>query len=256
VSRASAALRATRLNADMKDVPKHEDRVAHQIGLIAALRAEGAGHVAERLARCMAARAARRRDAWPWRCRSPGCAWCGPPAARRWWHGLHLWAEGTRETAVTAAVVPAGGIGAVPRLRRALRDVRDRAAQADARWRAVAMLGMLETEGRAAVLVVHPVRLPRIVVERALRRRWPGVVLSEVEPEPSFRFPTGLAAALARARRGMEPLRMVVMPQRPRASPGEAAGSSAREPMPIAFAIGHGAESFSGPAPSPDTFGG
>lgn len=74
-----------------------------------------------------------------------------------------------------------------------------------------------------------------------LRRRWPGVTVAEVDAlEPSWAMSTEDAAELARVRRGVEPLRIVVLPQR--AADRDARGSAAPpgapttlEPKPIVF---------------------
>ncbi len=231
----------------MRKAEERRGRAARQTEIIDALKAQGAVDVAERLMRCAAAHSARRRDAWPWRCRGAACAWCGPAAARRWWHGIRRWAEAATKAAVAVAVIPAGRVGAAPRLRRALRDIRDRAARNDRRWQAVAIAGMLVADGGAVVLVVHNASIPRETIERALQRRWPAVVFPKVLPDPDFAFPAEAAVQLASLRRGVEPLRAIVMPQRllsPGRNPHDRA---AREPMPMTFAIGVDAESFWGP---------
>lgn len=222
------------------------EAAAAQERVIAALRATGEGHVADRLSRCLAVRLARRfGDGWIWTCRGAGCAWCRNTLARRWWAGMRRWSmeEGGP---VSLAVLPlvdhsAGLRAAVARLRRALRDARDRTARRRPSWRGVAVAGMATGDGAAFVLVSHP-GLVRSEVVGILLKRWPtAVVVGEVDAvEPSWSMSTEDAAALARLRRGVEPLRIVVLPQ----SAAEATALDlsgvnrlpvAVEPMPIAF---------------------
>ncbi len=147
---------------------------AAQESVIAALLATGDVHPADRLRRCMAVRLARRGgDGWPWTCRSPGCAWCGRSLARRWWMGMRHWIvqEGVP---VSLAVLPLPGHptglrAAVARLRRAVRDLRDRAAKRRAAWRAIAVAGMA-TGDAAHVLVRHP-GVERAEIIEVLRKR-------------------------------------------------------------------------------------
>ncbi len=219
---------------------------AEQVRVISALRATGDLHLGDRLTRCMDARGARRQDdGWPWTCRTSGCAWCGGTLARRWWRGLVRWAMEDGTAPVTLAVLPlhhrAGDLrAAVARLRRACRDVRDRTARRNQRWRGVAMAGMAMGDGTAFVLVRHP-GLVRQEVAAVLRRRWSAAVVGEVgAAEPSWSMSAEDAAELARARRGVEPLRIVVMAQRAAdaCGRGRADAHGAAEPvapMPIAF---------------------
>ncbi len=219
---------------------------AAQVRVIAALLATGDTHVAGRLQRCMEAMTTRRHGTgWPWACRtSAGCAWCGKTLARRWWRGLRAWIM-EHDAPVSFAVLPLphspGAIcAASARLRRAVRDVRDRAARHRTPWRSVAFAGMATGDGVAFVLVRHP-GVERPEVAAVLRKRWPAAVITVVgASEPSWAMSMEDAAELARARRGLEPLRIVVLAQR-------AAGTSADQraavhelaapfaPMPIAF---------------------
>ena len=196
------------------------EAAAAQERVIAALRATGDLRVADRLQRCMEAMTTRRNGAgWPWACwTSGGCAWCGATIKRRWWAGMRRWImeEGAP---VSLAVLPlpdhpAGLRASVARLRRALRDVRDRAARRSASWRGVALAGMSTGDGSAFVLVRHPGIARRGVVD-ILRKRWPEVAVVEADAlEPSWSMSTQDAAELARIRRGVEPLRIVALPQR------------------------------------------
>ncbi len=219
---------------------------ASQVRVISALRESGDLHIADRLTRCMQARAARRQnDGWPWACRSSGCVWCGGTLARRWWRGLVRWAMEDGTAPVTLAILPlhhrAGELpAAVARLRRALRDVRDRAALRRTAWGGVAVAEMATGDGTAFVLVRHP-GVARQEVAALLRRRWPAAVVREVgTEEPSWSMSVEDAAELARTRRGVEPLRIVILPQRA-ANTGERHSNTAHEtaepfaPMPIAF---------------------
>jgi hypothetical protein len=123
-------------------------------------------------------------------------------------------------------------------LRRGLRDVRDRAARTDNRWRAVAFAGMIDDDA-ARLLVVHA-NLHPASMEGALRRRWPEArTLAGMVPEwpGSIRLNASTLVALAAGRRGVEPLRIVVAAQRARPMPvvGHGTGALSAEPMPITF---------------------
>ena len=100
----------------------------------------------------------------------------------------------------------------VRRLRRGLRDVRDRMARHKKRWRDVCCTGMAGGDGRVVVMILHE-DIERCAVEDVLRRRWPNAVVKELEQEEStVAMSPGDAADLGRHRRGVEPLRIVVMP--------------------------------------------
>ncbi|WP_343894553.1 hypothetical protein [Craurococcus roseus] len=146
--------------------------------------------MADRLLRCMAARTTRRNGGgYPWTCRGAGCTWCGKTRARRWWVGLRRWAT-SEGTPASLAVLPwphrPGELrAAVQRLRRALRDVRDRTARRRPSWCGVAMAGLATGDGVAVVLISHP-DVARPEAAAALRKRWPGVEIVEVGAlEPS-----------------------------------------------------------------------
>lgn len=101
----------------------------------------------------------------------------------------------------------------VRRLRRSLRDVRDRMARYTRSWRDVGFAGMTGGDRVALVLVSHDGVDQREVLD-VLRRRWPEVVVKTWEQEePAVAMVAGDAADLGRCRRGIEPLRIVVMPQ-------------------------------------------
>ena len=71
-------------------------------------------------------------------------------------------------------------------------------------------------DGMALVLVSHD-GVDRREVMDVLRRRWPDFALKELEQEtPTVAMTAEDAADLGRCRRGIEPLRIVVMPQHDR----------------------------------------
>ena len=210
-----------------------DSRYERQQQIIEMLRPT-APSTAVRLERCAAARAGRRRDKWPWTCRSAGCQWCGPRLAMRWWRGLEQWVLTSGDAAsliVFAAHSAYDPVERARRLRRGLRDVRDRTAREDGRWRCVTFAGMVDAFGHAVIFVRHP-GLRRDVIAARLSRRWPRLDAVEVgDVRPFTGLPANLAAALASARRGVEPLRIVVMPQRLRDQ--ALVPSPEREPMPF-----------------------
>jgi hypothetical protein len=84
------------------------------------------------------------------------------------------------------------------------------------RWREVSFAGMAGGDGTALVMVTHE-GVDRHEVEDALRRRWSDLVMKELEQEaPTVAMSPGDAADLGRCRRGVEPLRIVVMPEHDR----------------------------------------
>ena len=83
-------------------------------------------------------------------------------------------------------------------------------------------------DGTALMLVAHD-GVDRHEVEDALRRRWPDAVVKELEQEePTVAMLPSDAADLGRCRRGIEPLRVVIMPQQDRQ-----VASPVVEPMPV-----------------------
>lgn len=145
---------------------------------------------------------------------------------RSWWRGIMAWPE---HPWTSLAVIPLSSdpITSIPRLRKGLRDIRDRNARLDHRWAGVTFAGML-SEQVAMVLVNHR-DLDQASVWWTLSARWPDAVIVDVgDAQPSWRMTATDAAALARRRRGIEPVRIVVMPQR-------IASMAQHEPMPIAF---------------------
>jgi hypothetical protein len=185
--------------------------------VIAALYEIGDPDLAGRLERCMTARQRRHYgDGWPFSCRSSACVWCRRAMIRGWWAGIRYWSEtaAASSLAVITTAPPAGLFDAVIRLRRGLRDVRDRTARRWKRWRTVAVAGMMGGDHRALVLISHE-GVGRREVQDVLSRRWPDVVLKDLaQEEPAWVMTADDAADLGSRRRGVEPLRVLVMPQK------------------------------------------
>ena len=97
-----------------------------------------------------------------------------------------------------------------------MRDVRDRMARRRDQWREVGFAGMIGGDRRAMVMVSHE-GVGRCEVLDVLRRRWPEVLVKKLpQEEPTWEMLSDDAAELGRCRRGVEPLRIVVMPQQER----------------------------------------
>jgi hypothetical protein len=95
-------------------------------------------------------------------------------------------------------VSSAGLPDAARRLWRGLRDVRDRMARRNRRWRDVSFAGMAGGDGVALVTVTHE-GVDRRKVQDVLRRRWTDVVVKESEQEvPAVTMLTGDAGDLGR----------------------------------------------------------
>lgn len=205
------------------------------------LRAEGLHSQASRLQRCSAARLGRRHGApWPFRCRLVGCPRCGPALIGKWASGLGAWASQQAACPLLIRIPPEHPSASLDciarRFRRALRDLRDRAAHRDRRWSSVAIVGLVDPDRVAHLLVVHP-HLSAGQVERMLRRRWPKLMApGRLEPPTAMRFTPEDAAYLLRLRRGVEPLRIAVMAQRRESVAKNNEAPPAREPMP--FVVG------------------
>lgn len=206
------------------------------------LRRHGRADAVDRMSRCVAARRGRHRNGgWPYRCRLAACPTCGPRLAARWWSGMEVWAASGGRPVLSCVLPPRSdvGLGAVGRLAgRALRDLRDRRARRDRLWGHVVALGMVAADRRLHLLFVHP-GLPAATVEQAIRRRWPAADFPG--PPPSFSWSVEDTIALALARRGVEPIRVVVLRQGgglPQAefSPPDATSAASREPLP--FVVG------------------
>jgi hypothetical protein len=188
-----------------------------QARIVTALEQAGEHYVAARLRRCAAARQDRRCDGgWPWTCRSVGCVWCRPPIIRGWWAGMLAWRSPPALILVTIPLTWQAGQmrTTVRRLRCALRDFRDRRARRSRGWRGVCLCGLVTGDGRAMVVV------DRGTVDRgeffyALKRRWADAVVTDLTNEqPSAEITIRDAVELATLRRGAEPLRLVILPQR------------------------------------------
>jgi hypothetical protein len=120
----------------------------------------------------------------------------------------------------------------IRRLRKGLRDVRDRTAVRNDCWQSVALAGLL-SETTALVLIQHA-GIHREDVLDILARRWPGIVMTNVrDAEPSWRMSVDQAAALGRRRRGIEGIRIVVPPQLIAGMAEKGLGED--EAMPMAF---------------------
>ena len=74
--------------------------------------------------------------------------------------------------------------------------------------------GVVDGDHRALVMISHP-DIDRREVLDVLRRRWHNVVVKDSEAEePAWTMTADDAADLGSRRRGVEPLRIVVMQQR------------------------------------------
>jgi hypothetical protein len=139
------------------------------------------------------------------------------------------WAGAASNLAIMRIGSSAGLPDAVRRLRRGLRDFRDRMARCRNRWRDVGFGGIAGGDGTALVMVTHDGVDQREVLD-ALRRRWPDVVVKSLQQETlTLAMTAEDAADLGRCRRGVDPLRIVVMPQQER----QPIASSMIEPMPV-----------------------
>ncbi len=191
---------------------------ATQQEVIVALTEVDEVDLAGRLGRCMSARRSRHNgDGWPFTCRSAACVWCRRPMIRSWWCGMSQWAAAaTSSLAIVRIDSPTGLSNAVRRLRRGLRDVRDRMARRSRRWRDVGFAGMIGGDGTTLVMVTHQ-GIDRRGVQDVLCRRWPDVAVKALEQEePAVAMTAEDAAALGQCRGGVEPLRVAVMPQHDR----------------------------------------
>jgi hypothetical protein len=203
-----------------------------QHDVVMVLRNMDEPELADRLDRCARARRERHYgDGWPYSCRSIACAWCRRAMIRGWWNGMCSWA--VEASASSLAIIPTdatdGLIHAARRLRRGLRDVRDRTARRARRWRTVAFAGIMGGDGTAFVMICHD-DLERHELLTNLCGRRPGLHLKDLEQEMPVPLLTPLEAAeLGRRHRGIEPLRVVIMPQRD----APMAKTSCLEPMPI-----------------------
>jgi hypothetical protein len=149
---------------------------------------------------------------------------------RSWWHGVCDWSSAAENSSLAILRIDSsmGLPDAVRRLRRASRDVRDRTARRWRRWRKVCVAGLADGDRTALLLVAHQ-GIDRREVQDVLRHRWPAVVVKTLEHEaPTVTMSAIDAADLGRCRRGIEPLRIVVMPQQDRQI-----AAPMIEPMPV-----------------------
>ena len=73
-----------------------------------------------------------------------------------WWCGMSQWAAAATSSLAIVRIDSSTGLSnAVRRLRRGLRDVRDRMARRSRRWRDVGFAGMIGGDGTALVMVTH-----------------------------------------------------------------------------------------------------
>lgn len=214
------------------------DQFLAQQGTTSELADLGHAALASRIFRCAAARVGRPHGApWPWRCRSAGCMRCLHRSARRWTAGITAWADGhggnSASTMALASELTSPTMHAI-RLRRALRDLRDREARRDPRWGSVAFAGLCDLLG-ATIAIVHP-ELRFGAVMAGLTRRWPKASFSSRSPTewPPLHATSDMLVELAIRRRGIEPIRVVVAAQRSdhRASKAD---HGLMEPMPMIF---------------------
>jgi hypothetical protein len=78
----------------------------------------------------------------------------------------------------------------------------------------VSCAGLMGGDHKALVLIAHQ-GIDRREVADVLRRRWPDVVLKDLADEaPVWEMTAQDAADLGGRRRGVEPLRVLVMPQK------------------------------------------
>jgi hypothetical protein len=131
---------------------------------------------------------------------------------RRWWRGFQQWVGNERD--VSLAVLPIDGdlLAGTHRLRKGLRDVRDRMARHDERWCYVALAGLVANRV-AVVMIKHP-GIDRAAVWWSMAGRWPQIVLTNIDDlELSSAMLVEDAATLAVCQRGIQPLRIVVLEQ-------------------------------------------
>ena len=177
-----------------------------QAMVIAALVEQGDNVAAGRLVQCQAARFWRTAR-WPRSCRSGGCWACRRALLGVWWTAIIHWAG----TDASMVVIPnSKGSEA---LRRSMRDWRDQRARRCRSWRDVAFAGFAGTD-HAVLMVVHP-GVDLLEVQANLERRWRGaVVRASTAACPTVSLSLEDEIRLATRRRGIQPMRIMVMPQR------------------------------------------
>ena len=131
---------------------------------------------------------------------------------RRWWRGGLLWLNGPDASLVIIPLDSTDLIQTIRRLRKSLRDVRDRAARPDSRWATCAMGGIASDD--QMMLIVGHAGIDRDTVWDVLERRWPTIMISDVgDALPVSTLTVPATIRLATARRGIEPIRIVVPAQ-------------------------------------------
>jgi len=201
----------------------------HQAEIIARLRTMREDHLADRLQRCQDARRQRQPGSWPWRCGSAGCWSCRRTTVRKWWRGFLGWHSGPGVSLVTIPLTATTDvISTLRRVRKGLRDVRDRLARTDPVWGSVAMAGMLN--GDHLLMVVQHVGNDRDTLWTVLDRRWPEAIVSKFETvEPRSELSVETTVQLAVQGRGIEPIRIVIPAQVKVGAPA----NEWDEPMPV-----------------------
>ena len=193
---------------------KMELSYTEQQAVIDALLSINEPDLAARLGRCMTAHRSRHHgNGRRFSCQSAACTWCRRAMIHGWWVGICDWAAATSSLAILSIDSSIGLLDATRHLRRAIRDVRDRVARHRNAWRDVRFAGIIGGDRRAMVMVSHE-GIDRCEVQDVLRRRWPDVLIKKLgQEEPTWEMLPADAAELGRCRRGIEPLRVVVMPQ-------------------------------------------
>ena len=98
-------------------------------------------------------------------------------------------------------------------------------------WRTVSFAGIIGGDHTALVMVSQQ-GVDRREMLDVLSWRWPDVVLKDLEhEEPTWKMTPDDAAELGRRRRGVEPLRILVMPQK--ITRVTVAPAAMIEPMPV-----------------------
>jgi len=189
------------------------------LDVILRLQMTESSELTHRIVRCQLMRRERGgagHDGWPWRCRSGGCYACRRARVRSALAAATEWAA---ESGVAHSLIqiPMDHVDgeirlAVRRLRREVRRLRDRLAVRDSLWQRVE-IGGIANSSTMDLLALHA-SMPRAQVAHRFSVRWPGARVTPLESNWSADgfMSCEDAAALARARRGIEPLRLYVGP--------------------------------------------
>ena len=149
----------------------------------------------------------------------------------KWWQAIETWLPGPDVSHLT---IPFDDdpVEAVRKIRRGLRDVRDRIGrERNPAWRQVAFGGFLN--GATVLVRVHHPGIHSVRLWPTLKTRWPEIVVRDVSAvclDPNVSI--DVAADLARRRRGIEPIRIIVPSQVQRKNFQDDAHV---EPMPFLF---------------------